>query len=274
MLHCRSLSDSHQIDARSDVIHADPMKQQSDTYQIDRYSTNPPLRDFVQGVAAGIPIAGGYAPIAIAFGVLAREAHLSVEEAVLMSVLVFAGASQFMAASMLIAGAGGPQIILATFFVNLRHLIMSMAVHNQLREIKTIWRPVISFGITDETFAFLTLSKRERQTTVSPYFSIGLMGIAYLGWITGTAVGGLGARYIPAQVSAAMTLGLYAMFIGLLIPHVQTSVRIGAIAGTSMLLNTALDRVLDPGWAIVAATMLGASLGLLLEKEPLCDRFG
>jgi hypothetical protein len=41
-----------------------------------------------------------------------------------------------------------------------------------------------------------------------------------------------------------------------------------------MLLNTALDRVLDPGWAIVAATMLGASLGLLLEKEPLCDRFG
>jgi len=250
------------------------MKKKSKTHQTDRYAKKPSFGDFAQGVTAGVPIAIGYMPIAIAFGVLAREASLSVEEAVLMSVLVFAGASQFMAASMLLTGAGGLQIIVATLFVNLRHLIMSMAVHDKLPKMQPAWRPIISFGITDETFAFLTLSKPEHQTALTPQFSAGLMGIAYLSWVIGTAVGGLGARYIPAQISAAMTIGLYAMFIGLLIPHIQTSLRVGAIAGTSMLLNTVLARVLDPGWAIVIATMLGASMGLLLEKEPLCHRSG
>lgn len=224
--------------------------------------------EFFQGVTRGVPIAVGYLPIAIAFGVLAREAHLSVHEAVLMSGLVFAGASQFMAASMVLAGAGGFQIILATLFVNLRHLIMSMAVHNRLCETNTGWRALVSFGVTDETFALLTLSTSEDKAVVTPYFSVGLMGIAYLGWVLGTAAGGLGARYIPPQVSAAMTMGLYAMFIGLLTPHVRQSLRMGLIAAVSMVLNTALQTVLTSGWAIVLATIAGASLGILIKEEP------
>jgi 4-azaleucine resistance transporter AzlC len=224
--------------------------------------------EFAQGVTRGIPIAVGYLPIAMAFGVLAREAHLSTHEAVLMSGLVFAGASQFMAASMVLAGAGGVQIILATLFVNLRHLIMSMAVHDRLCEANAGWRALVSFGITDETFALLTLANSAEQARVTPYFSSGLMGIAYLGWVLGTAVGALGARYIPPQVSTAMTMGLYAMFIGLLTPHVRQSLRIGLIAGLSMILNTALGTVWTPGWSIVWATIGGASLGVLLKEEP------
>ena len=45
-----------------------------------------------------------------------------------MSLIVFAGASQFVGVSMFLAGAGVAQIIATTFFLNLRHLIMSLAV--------------------------------------------------------------------------------------------------------------------------------------------------
>ncbi|TFG50085.1 MAG: branched-chain amino acid ABC transporter permease, partial [Anaerolineales bacterium] len=62
---------------------------------------NSPL---IKGIRAGMPIALGYFPIAIAFGALAVQAHMSWWEAVLMSVIVFAGASQFVGVSMMLAG--------------------------------------------------------------------------------------------------------------------------------------------------------------------------
>jgi len=61
---------------------------------------------FIQGIKSGLPIALGYFPIAIAFGALAVQAQLSWREATLMSVIVFAGASQFVGVSLLMAGAG------------------------------------------------------------------------------------------------------------------------------------------------------------------------
>jgi len=232
---------------------------------------HPPSKEFLLGARAGLPVAIGYLPIAIAFGALAIEAHLSPQEAVLMSALVFAGASQFMAVSMMLAGAGGLQIVIATLFINLRHSVMSMAVHHTVKEPKQSWRALLSFGITDETFALLTLqdAKAPTQANRTRFFAVGLIGIAYAGWVVGTAIGSWGARVIPSAISDSMTIGLYAMFISLLVPHVRRSVRVALIAGVSMALNAVLSLFISPGWAIVLATILGASFGLLLgEAEP------
>ncbi len=222
-------------------------------------------KQFLSGVRAGLPVAVGYVPIAIAFGALATKANLSPQEAVLMSALVFAGASQFMAVGMMLSGAGGVQIVIATLFINLRHLIMSMAVHHKVKEANRSWRSLLSFGITDETFALLTLTKDQAQHT--HLFAAGLIGVAYFGWVLGTAIGSFGAQMIPSAVSASMTVGLYAMFIALLVPHVRRSWRVAFIAGSSMALNAALTSFMSAGWAIVIATTLGASLGLLVGEE-------
>ena len=224
-----------------------------------------PWKQFLSGMRAGLPVALGYVPIAIAFGALATKARLSPQEAVLMSALVFAGASQFMAVGMMLSGAGGLQIVLATLFVNLRHLIMSMAVHHTVKEATPSWRSLLSFGITDETFALLTLQDTEGQTHHTHWFAAGLMGVAYAGWVLGTAMGSFGAQMIPPSVSAAMIIGLYAMFIALLTPHVRGSWRVAFIAGSSMALNALLSSFISAGWAIVLSTTLGASLGVLVE---------
>jgi 4-azaleucine resistance transporter AzlC len=222
----------------------------------------------IQGVRSGLPIALGYFPIAIAFGALANQAQLTWGESTFMSVIVFAGASQFVGVSMLLAGAGAVQIITTTFFLNMRHLIMSLAVNSQMRTFSRTSKYFLSFFITDETFALLTLGNEDQNTALrSPPYMAGLMLTAYFGWVLGTLVGGLGAGFIPPEITTAMTVGLYGLFIGLLIPPARKSIRFAVIALVSMLLNWALIQILDQGWAIVLATILSASLGILLFKE-------
>ena len=135
----------------------------------------------VMGIQAGLPIFLGYFPIAIAFGALAVQAQFNWMEAVLMSLIVFAGASQFVGVSMFLAGAGSAQIIAATFFLNMRHLIMSLAVNDQMRHFSGGWKGFLSFFITDETFALLTLGGGDYQLEKrTPAYMTGLMVTAYL----------------------------------------------------------------------------------------------
>jgi 4-azaleucine resistance transporter AzlC len=216
------------------------------------------------GIQAGLPIALGYFPIAIAFGALAGQAQLNWLEAVLMSCLVFAGASQFVGVSLLLAGTGTLQIIAATFFLNLRHLIMSLAVNDQMRGFSQAWKRGLSFFITDETFALLTLGEEGDSTLRTPLYMAGLMITAYLGWVSGTLVGGLGASFIPPQITTAMTIGLYGLFIGLLVPPLKRSRPYALIAALSMILNWGLGHWVESGWSIVLATMLAAGAGIPL----------
>ena len=227
-------------------------------------------KNFIRGIKSGLPIAVGYFPIAIAFGALAIQADLTWIEATLMSVIVFAGASQFVGVSMLLAGAGAAEIITTTFFLNMRHLIMSLTINDQIRHFPQSWKNLLSFGITDESFALLTLGKagEDQDQELTPFYVGGLMLISYLGWVSGTAVGGMGASFIPVEITTAMTIGLYGLFIGLLIPPVRKSLPYGVIAVVSMLLNYLLGFIVDSGWAIVLATILAAGLGIILIREP------
>ena len=68
------------------------------------------------------PLYLGVIPFALAYAVTARAAGLSVLETCLMSVLVFAGASQFSAAGAFAGGAGGLTVVFTTFLLNVRHL--------------------------------------------------------------------------------------------------------------------------------------------------------
>jgi predicted branched-subunit amino acid permease len=86
-----------------------------------------------RAASAGWPICLGYLPIGMAFGVLAQKAGLTPLQIGLMSILVFAGSSQFIAVSMLTGGASAPAIIATTFVVNLRHVLMSSALAVYLR---------------------------------------------------------------------------------------------------------------------------------------------
>jgi 4-azaleucine resistance transporter AzlC len=219
--------------------------------------------EFTSGVLSAVPIVVGYLPIAVAFGVIAQQAGIPPLLSVCMSGLVYAGASQFMAVNMLTTGAGSLEIVLATLVLNFRHFVMGLSLMNRLQKMPATWKMAVSSGITDETFAVASLQKG----TIGQWFLAGLILTSYAAWVIGTLIGGLMSQIIPPSISESMSVALYAMFIGLLVPAVRDSGKRGLIALISMGLNTLLGMFLSSGWSIVLSTVLGGLAGAWLMRR-------
>ncbi len=225
-------------------------------------SGTPGLR---QGAADGIPIVVGYFPVAMAFGLLAKTVGVSFLDACLFSLVVFAGASQFMALDLIRAGIATADIVLATFLLNLRHMMMSAALAVRLREVRRGLLPLIAFGVTDESFSVAAL-KAGKLT--APYM-LALNGVAYAAWFAGTAVGYLVGAVLPAAIQNSLGIGLYALFAAILVPEFRK--RPGALfvalaAGLVYLLLSRLG-LLSSGWSLIAAILVAAAAGLFVLRD-------
>lgn len=220
-----------------------------------------------KGLAAGIPIILGYLPVAMTFGVLAKQSGMTLVELTLMSVFVYAGASQFMGANMIAVGAGAIEIIIATFVLNFRHFVMSLSFMNRLRGIGLRFRLPLSLLLTDETFAMASINTKEDEENKGALFYLTILFTAYLSWILGTILGGLLGEIIPEKLSQSMGIALYAMFIALLVPSVKKELKIGLIAVIAMLINMICSQFMSDGWSIVIGTVLGGLSGVYFFKE-------
>ena len=220
-----------------------------------------------KGLMTGFPIILGYLPVAITFGVLAKQSGMSMTELTFMSLFVYAGASQFMGANMIAVGAGAIEIITATFVLNFRHFVMSLSFMNKLRGIGLKFRIPLSLLLTDETFAMSSMHTKEADEEKGVLFYLTILFTAYLSWIIGTILGGFLGEAIPEKLSQSMGIALYAMFIGLLIPSVKKELKVGMIAIIAMLINMICSQFMSDGWAIVLGTALGGLSGIYFFKE-------
>jgi 4-azaleucine resistance transporter AzlC len=221
-----------------------------------------------KGITTGLPIMLGYMPIAITYGVLAKQSGMTLTELTLMSVFVFAGASQFMGANMIAVGSGAIEIVIATFVLNFRQFVMSLSFMNRLRDIGLNWKVPLSLGLTDETFAVSALHPEEAKRDKGMLFYTALFLTAYFSWIVGSFLGGVLGEVIPDKVSQSMGIALYAMFIGLLIPSIKKEHKLGLIAVLAMLINALCIQIgMSSGWAIVFGTIIGGMSGIPLLKE-------
>jgi len=166
------------------------------------------------GLQAGWPICLGYLPIGLAFGVLAQKSGLSPLEIGLMSAMVFAGSSQFIAVSMIAMGAAGPSIVLTTFMVNLRHFLMSSALSLFVGGTGRGRLALLAYGVTDESFAVSYARFKTGGWSVERALVVN--HAANLAWILSTVAGGYGGRFIPAG-AFGIDYALIAMFICLLV---------------------------------------------------------
>ncbi len=214
------------------------------------------------GVRTGFPIFVGYFPIAMAFGLLAKSINITLCDSLAFSVFVFAGASQFMALNLLKTGVAVGEIIIATMLLNLRHLLMSASLAPRIGAGRRGLLPLVSFGITDETFA---VAATQEQPLSVPYL-LALEGTAYSGWVSGTGAGFLIGAVLPVAVQASLGIGLYAMFVALLAPQAKKSCVIAMLAVGAGLLNWLLGAVklLPGGWNLVVAIVATALIGALV----------
>ncbi|MBM7868366.1 branched-chain amino acid ABC transporter permease [Heliobacterium gestii] len=227
--------------------------------------------DIRRGVTAGIPIAIGYVPIAIAFGLLAKSSGLPNWVGMAMSFFVFAGASQFVGVNLLVLGAGFGEIVLTTLILNFRHFLMSAALSQRLEtNVTKKWLALIAFGVTDETFG---VSALRSEAKLAKGFVLGLNVIAYTAWNAGTWIGLFIAEGLPEALKNSMGIALYAMFIGLLLPSMKRSREVMTIALLAAAIHALLRWLpifagLSAGWTIIIATVLSAAAGAaIFTKE-------
>ncbi|MGV2940710.1 AzlC family ABC transporter permease [Mesobacillus sp. LC4] len=216
------------------------------------------VTDFKKGVQSGISIAIGYMPIALTFGLIAKTTGLALGETVMMSLLVFAGAAQYISLSLLAQGIGIFEIILTTFIVNIRHFLMSASLNEKAEEDTVGARMGYSFGITDETFSVAAT----REGSVNAGYMFGLNLTAYSSWVVFSGLGYLVGAGLPQTLQESMSVALYAMFVGLLVPSMKTNVKVIYLAALAAAFNSifTMAELMSTGWAIVLATLLSAIL--------------
>lgn len=207
----------------------------------------------------GIVIGTGFFPIAMAFGIIAKDFGFSFLETSICSILVFAGASQFAALGMLSSGGGIPDVIFLVWLVNMRHFLMGMSLMSVQGHRLKKFKPLLGFGLTDESYTFLSLSKKK----LTSYYALFFQMMTYLSWVIGTMSGYVLVEYIPEKVSMSLDIALHSMFASLATMAVKKDTKnlwLILIAGGIHQMFTWMN-LLDPSWRLIAAMAVTALIG-------------
>jgi 4-azaleucine resistance transporter AzlC len=212
------------------------------------------LRD---GVTIGIAVGA----IGASFGVLARASGIDAPMVCAMSLLIFAGGSQFLAVAVVASGGGAAAVVVGGLLLNARHIPFGLSLVPMLRG--GLLRRVLSSQIViDESTAF-ALAQPTPELGRRAFYTVGITLFCF--WQAGTALGAFAGGLIgdPARfgIDAAFPAGLLA----LLVPQLRTpAARCSALAGAALAL--AATPFLPAGAPILLAS-LGVIAGLLVERD-------
>jgi len=210
-------------------------------------------------LSLSVPVAMGYVPLGMVFGFLFVQAGAPWWLAICASVLVFAGAAQFMMVPMLAAGMPVASIALATLVVNLRHIFYGLSLLDKLPA-KPWARWYLVFALTDETYSVLTTLPA--GTSTRQMVTVALLNQGW--WILGTLLGAvIGAQ---AQISlAGLDFSLAALFAVLAVEQWRNAHSAAPL--WVAVLSYAMAWALLPEQALLIAIGLSVLAGLLWRQS-------
>jgi 4-azaleucine resistance transporter AzlC len=220
---------------------------------------------FRAGMLAVVPLWLASIPFAIIFAVTAMAAGLNTAQVMAMSLFVFAGSAQFIAAGLFARGASAFEIVITTLIVNARHLLMSASLGEHIRRLPSWLKTIIAFQLTDETYAIGIARYLEGRGSTA--YLIGANLFLYIGWQVSTLIGILVGQQIPDPNVLGLDLVFPLTFLGLLVPLLRE--RANAIVAAIAAVIAVGGALLLPGsWYILLAGLIASGLGIFL-KEPV-----
>jgi 4-azaleucine resistance transporter AzlC len=224
--------------------------------------------ELLAGIRAQLPILLGTTPFGMIYGINAINAGLPLEVVLGMSMFVFAGSAQFIAARLFETGAVGIVIVMTTFVVNLRHMLYSASVAPYVRHLAPLWKYVLAFLLTDEAYAVTITHYRKEdvsQTGNQHWFFLGAGLTLWVSWQISTLVGALLGRQFPESWSLDFTLAL--TFIALVIPTFTDYPPI--IAALSAGIVALAANGLPYNLGLIIAVLGGITAGVISERLKL-----
>ena len=219
--------------------------------------------EFFGGFLAELPLLLGVFPFGLIYGVLATGAGLSPAPAQMMSSILFAGSSQFIAAQLFGQNAPALVIVVTVFVINLRHALYSASLAPFVQKLSKPWQALLAYLLTDEAYAVTIMRYNQRGVEAFTHWYFFGAGLALWScWQISTAVGIFLGAQVPAAWSLDFTLAL--TFIALVVPALKDkpSVAAALTAGVVALLAASLPYKLG----LIAAALAGIAAGLGLES--------
>jgi len=216
-----------------------------------------------QALARSLPIALGYVPVGMAYGVLAGKAGLGAVNVLAMSLLVYAGSAQLVAVGLFAAGASALSLVAMTFAVNLRHLLFSAAMAPLLSGWRKRELAAFAFELTDETFALhaARFGRGERDKALTLSINVA----AQAAWVAGTALGVVLGDVLGDGRAFALDFALPGMFLALLAGQLKARSHVAAaVAGAALALAAAHFGA--GGAGALGAGLAGAACGFGVER--------
>ena len=227
---------------------------------------------YKNGLRDGIPIALGYFAVAFTLGIVAKKAGLTPFQAGLAAALTNASAGGYAAFTLMGAGAGYLELAMTELVVNARYLLMSCALSQKLPpQTSLLHRSLVAFDVTDEIFGISVSVKGP----LNPFYNYGAMTVAIPGWALGTVFGVITGNVLPARMVSALGVGLYGMFLAIIIPPARRSRIIAALVLIAMAASLAFAKLpllssISEGLRVIILTVvlsLGAALLFPVKEE-------
>ncbi|MDC1382666.1 AzlC family ABC transporter permease [Candidatus Puniceispirillum sp.] len=210
-----------------------------------------PKQEFWQGVCDESPLMFGVIPFGLVFGVLGIESGLDPLQTILLSAILFGGASQVVFAQLWAAGVPALIVGSSVCVINIRHVLYSASMAFHLRHLSLRWRLLLGYLLTDEAYAVSI--KRFTNGRAGPFQHFHLLGsgtLLWTGWQASTIMGVVVGKTIPESWSLSFAIPL--TFIAVIAPIMRTRAEIAA-AVTAGSLATICQPLPWNSWLVIAA---------------------
>lgn len=220
---------------------------------------------FRNGIRDGMPIATGYFAVAFTLGIAARNAGFNAIQTFISSMTNLASAGQYAGYVVVASGASYLQMAVMILVANARYMLMSSALSQKFDSTtRFIHRLLVGYGVTDEIFGICVAVPGK----LNPLYAYGALLVAAPGWSLGSALGVMMGNILPANVVSALSVGLYGMFIAIIIPPARNNRLIRALVIISMVASgifefTPVISRIPAGMRVIILTIVIASVAAI-----------
>ena len=223
--------------------------------------------NFARGMRDGIPIMLGYLAVSFSLGIAAQGAGLTAFQAALASFTNNASAGEFIGFTLIAANASYIEVALMELVSNARYLLMSCALSQKLAPDTSLrHRLLIAYDLTDEIFGI----SMAQPGYLHPWYAYGAFVVAIPGWSLGTFLGVMMGNILPARVVSALSVGLYGMFLAVIVPPARKNrficgLILVAMAASALFTVLPLVAQLSEGVRILLLTVVISSVAALVH---------
>ncbi|MCR5799883.1 MAG: AzlC family ABC transporter permease [Lachnospiraceae bacterium] len=228
---------------------------------------------FRKGIQHGVPIALGYFAVAFTLGIVAKKAGVTALQSFIVSATNSASAGEYVGFTLIGENAAYIELAIMTLVANARYLLLSCALSQKFSsDMRFIHRFIVGWFVTDEIFG-ISISVPGR---LNPFYTYGAAAISVPAWSIGTYLGVVMGNVLPPNIVSALSVGLYGMFIAIIIPPSKRDKIIAMLVVISMVVSYIATRVtlfaaISPGTRTIFITVVISAVAAILfprrEKE-------